>query len=113
VVSGELYLSLGQDIIFLDISQRLVVVPLEEVGEVVEVVGHEGVEAVAVSQEEHAVGDQVVDELAEHHLLPHSPAQLEQSPLDLAQSQHVINPRSFMSMLSNPCKMVVISLGRS
>jgi hypothetical protein len=43
VVGGDFYFAIGQDVVFLDISQTLVAVPLEELSEMVEVVRHEGV----------------------------------------------------------------------
>lgn len=61
--------ALGEDVLAFHVSKATLFVPLEDLSEVVEVCGHEGVELMVVIEEEHAVADEVVHKLAQYYLL--------------------------------------------
>lgn len=76
-------LARGQDVLVLQLTQALAVLPFEDLGEVVKVVGHEGVEDMTIFEKIDAILHEVVDELAQNYLLGGFAFELEQSRFHL------------------------------
>jgi hypothetical protein len=62
----------------------VLLLPFEDVGEVGQVVGHQGIEDVVILQKLHAVLHEIVDELAQSYLVRGPVFQAKQILLDLS-----------------------------